>query len=66
MIEFSALDPKRSEFKNSDLVCYCFQYTREQVEKDYTDNGRSRILERIVFEKKTGGFDCAQKNPKGR
>jgi len=54
------------EFKENDLVCYCFQFTRKQIEKDYSDNGRSRILELIAHEKKAGGCDCAQKNPKGR
>ncbi len=66
MIKLSPLDPERNEFDDNDLVCYCFQYTKKQIEKDYTDNGRSMILERIALEKKTGGCDCAQKNPKGR
>ena len=56
----------RNEFKDDDLVCCCFQYTKKQIEKDYMDNGRSVILEKITLEKKSGGCDCAQKNPKGR
>jgi hypothetical protein len=56
----------RNEFKDDGLVCYCFQYTKNQIEKDYMDNGRSVILEKITLEKKSGGCDCAQKNPKGR
>ncbi len=66
MIKISPRDQDRSEFKDNDLVCYCFQYTRKQIEKDYIDNGRSMILEKITLEKKTGGCDCALKNPKGR
>jgi hypothetical protein len=66
MIKLSPYDQTRNEFKDNDLVCYCFQYTRNQIEKDYTDNGRSMILKRISLEKKIGGCDCAQKNPKGR
>lgn len=54
------------EFKENDLVCYCFHFTRKQIEKDYMDNGRSVILEKITNEKKSGGCDCAKKNPKGR
>ncbi len=54
------------EFKENDLVCYCFQFTRRQIEKDYSDNGRSTILEKIAQEKKAGGCDCVRKNPKGR
>ncbi len=53
-------------FRDDDLVCYCFQYTKKQIEDDYIDNGRSIILERIIAEKKAGGCECAQKNPKGR
>lgn len=65
MIRLSTLDQKSNEFKDDDLVCYCFNYTKKQIEKDYIDNGRSVILEKIAFEKKTDGCDCANKNPKG-
>ncbi|RPH51845.1 MAG: BFD-like (2Fe-2S) protein [Desulfobacteraceae bacterium] len=47
------------------MVCYCFEYTRKDIEKDYRDNRRSLILEKIANEKKTGGCNCAVKNPKG-
>lgn len=66
MAGFSPLGPKINHFKDDDLVCYCFQYTKKQIEADYTKNGRSMILERIAAEKKAGGCDCARKNPKGR
>jgi hypothetical protein len=66
MISLSRITQEKNEFKENDLVCYCFQYTRKQIEKDYTDNGRSMILEKITLQKKTGGCDCARKNPKGR
>jgi len=49
-----------------DLICYCFEYTTGDIEQDYINNGRSLILEKIAAEKKTGGCDCAIKNPKGR
>ncbi len=66
MIKIGPTDEKIGKFKENDLVCYCFQYTRKQIEKDYIDNGRSVILEKITSAKKAGGCDCAQKNPKGR
>jgi hypothetical protein len=67
MIEFGSISTERNEFKDNDLVCYCFGHTRKDIEKDYLDNnGQSTILERITFEKKAGKCDCAQKNPKGR
>jgi hypothetical protein len=66
MIEIDPSSQEANEFKDDDLVCYCFEYTKKDIEKDYIDNGRSTILDRIPLEKKTGGCDCAQKNPKGR
>jgi len=54
------------EFGDNDIVCYCFGYTRKDIENDFVVNdNRSTILERIILEKKAGGCDCAQKNPKG-
>ncbi len=49
-----------------DLICFCFEYTRGDIGQDLTQNGRSLIMEKIVAEKKSGGCDCANKNPKGR
>lgn len=66
MIRINRIGQSKDEFKDNDLVCYCFQYSKKQIEKDYIDNGRSMILEKITLEKKTGGCDCALKNPKGR
>ena len=66
MIQINPLNQERSDIKENDLVCYCFQFTRKQIETDYLDNDRSMILERITCEKKTGGCNCAQNNPKRR
>jgi hypothetical protein len=49
-----------------DLICYCFEYTKDDIEQDYIKNGRSLIMEKIAAEKKTGECDCVNKNPKGR
>ena len=48
------------------FVCFCFEYTRDDIENDINNNGRSTIMERIMSEKKMGGCDCASRNPKGR
>ncbi len=48
------------------LICYCFGYTASDIERDVLLNGKSRIMERIMFEMKVGGCQCATKNPKGR
>jgi hypothetical protein len=48
------------------LVCYCFNYTAEDIKFDFKKNGKSLLLEKIAIEKKKGGCDCAKKNPKGK
>ncbi len=49
-----------------DLICYCFGYSRQDIEDDLSKNGRSLIIEQIMAEKKAGACDCANRNPKGR
>jgi len=56
---------QNKEFKDEDLVCYCFGYTKKDIESDFNKNGRSIIYEKIVFEKKAGKCDCALKHPTG-
>ncbi len=48
------------------LICYCFGYTGNDIKKDFLENSRSLIMEKIIAEKKQGRCNCAQKNPKGR
>ncbi len=50
----------------NDLICFCFNYTAEDIRQDYQKNGRSVILKKIQEEKKFGNCQCAVKNPKGR
>lgn len=66
MIEIKSSFPKRNKFNDEDLVCYCFEYTKKDIENDFNENGRSLIYEKIVFEKKAGGCNCATKNPSGK
>jgi hypothetical protein len=49
-----------------DLVCYCFEYTAEDVRQDFFRNGRSLVMEKIQAARQRGGCQCAVKNPKGR
>jgi hypothetical protein len=58
--------PERDQKMNQNLVCYCFGYTAEDIKKDYIENGRSLIMDRIMDEKKKGKCNCASTNPKGR
>jgi hypothetical protein len=49
-----------------DLICYCFEYTDEDIKQDFIVNGRSLIMEKIKAEKKMGSCQCATKNPSGK
>ena len=65
MIEIKSSFPKRNIFNDEDLVCYCFEYTKKDIENDFNEKGRSLIYDKIVFEKRAGGCNCASKNPSG-
>jgi hypothetical protein len=58
--------PKTVFLQDNSLICYCFEYTKKNIEQDFKNNGRSLIMEKIESEKKAGGCDCKAKNPKGR
>lgn len=49
----------------SDLICYCFGYTVENIRHDFVKHGRSTIMEKIAMAKKMGTCECATKNPSG-
>jgi len=66
MIDIESNVQEENEFKDDELVCYCFEYTKRDIKSDYLDNGRSFIYDRITIEKKAGGCNCSKKNPKGR
>jgi len=57
---------KNCQFEDTDTVCYCFSYTKENIESDFLANGYSKILEKIRAEKKNHGCSCETKNPSGR
>ncbi len=49
----------------SKLICYCFNYTEDDIKKDFLKNNeKSTILEKIKEEKKNGNCKCLSKNPK--
>jgi len=54
------------EIIKSEIICYCFNYTANDIKADSKKHGRSLILEKIVHEKKNNSCDCANKNPKGK
>jgi hypothetical protein len=67
MIKICIANSLNDSFKDADTICYCFGYTKKDIENDYLGNvGRSTIFERIVKERQAGGCNCADTNPKGR
>ena len=60
------LQPIIDEPGSGDLVCYCFGYTRSDIEKDYLQHAKSTIAERIARSKKQGECQCREKNPRAR
>lgn len=67
MTDIKTFAPDVHEPRDDDLICYCFQYTKKEIEADFLNNARhSTILERIAVEKKMGRCRCAEKNPRGR
>ena len=57
---------QKKKFKDNDLVCFCFEYTKKDIEQDFMDHGYSKILDKIKIEKKNNGCNCEVKNPKGK
>lgn len=65
VIEIELKEIKDNSTKDDDLVCFCFKFTRTDIENDWIENGRSLIYRKISGEKKSGGCNCAALNPKG-
>jgi NAD(P)H-nitrite reductase large subunit len=57
---------RRDHLQGDDLICFCFRYTRQDIERDFIKNGCSTILEKIKREKSTGSCQCEANNPAGK
>ena len=66
MIQHIKITDEKDTFEDNDLVCFCFEYTKKDIEEDLKQHGYSRILEKIKAEKKNTGCNCEDKNPKGK
>ena len=66
MITLGQVTPEKNDFHNDDLVCFCFEYTKKNIEEDFENHGFSKILEKIKTEKKNKGCNCEVRNPKGK
>ena len=47
-------------------VCYCFGFTRKDIENEITETGRSTVADRIKTEVNAGNCACEVKNPSGK
>lgn len=66
MICLNQITTKKNDVKDNDLVCYCFEYTKKDIEIDFFNHGESKILETIKAQKRHNGCNCQEKNPKGK
>ena len=47
-------------------VCYCFGFTRKDIENEIAATGRSTVADRIKREVNAGNCACEVKNPSGK
>ncbi len=48
------------------MVCYCFEHTKDAIQEDFKAHGESRIEARIREKVTAGSCSCEVKNPKGK
>jgi hypothetical protein len=79
-VVYFALDPQALVFRRGDLlvrvgakeeanpvpVCYCFGFTRKDIESEIAETGRSTVADQITAEVKAGNCACEVKNPSGK
>jgi hypothetical protein len=79
-VVYFALDPQAPVFLRDDLlvrvgakeegdpipVCYCFGFTRKDIENEIAATGRSTVADRITAEVQAGNCACEVKNPSGK
>src|SRR5258708_27526715 len=56
----------RKETADPIPVCYCFGFTRKDIQREIAETGHSAIAERIKTEVKAGHCACEVKNPSGK
>src|SRR5258707_3335872 len=47
-------------------VCYCFGFTRKDIENEIAETGRSTVADRIRTEVSAGNCACEVRNPSGK
>lgn len=57
---------KEKEIEQTISICYCFGFTRSDIENEVAETGSSAITEQIRKEVKAGNCACEVKNPSGK
>jgi Zinc binding domain len=79
-VVYFAFDAEAPMFRRGDLlvrvgsketadpipVCYCFGFTRKDIQKEITETGHSTVANRISAEVSAGNCACEVKNPSGK
>lgn len=79
-VVYFALEVEAPRFRREDLVvrvgaketadpipvCYCFGFTRKDIENEIAGTGRSTVADRIKTEVNAGNCACEVKNPSGK
>jgi hypothetical protein len=79
-VVYFAFDSQAPVFRRGDLlirvgakeesepipVCYCFGFTRKDIENEIEETGGSAVADRISAEVKAGRCACEMKNPSGK
>ena len=79
-VVYFAFDAQAPMFRRADLlvrvgsketadpipVCYCFGFTREDIEREVVKTGSSTVAEQIKREVNAGNCACEVKNPSGK
>jgi hypothetical protein len=79
-VVYFASNPRAPVFRRSDLLvrvgakeesdpiplCYCFGFTRKDIENEIAETGRSTVTDRITAEVKATNCACEVRNPSGK
>jgi hypothetical protein len=77
---YFSLDARGPVFRREDLlvqvgaketsgpipICYCFGFTKQDIEDEIGETGHSTVADRIAAEVKAGNCACEVKNPSGK
>jgi NAD(P)H-nitrite reductase large subunit len=77
---YFAFDPQAPAFRREDLsvrvgvketsnpipICYCFGFTRQDIQEEIRATGQSTVAKRIAAEVEAGRCACHIKNPSGK